>query len=108
TDGGVIAVAANDLKDTETRDQIRDHLPHIVQMFSTGNFDAPMLIHGRNPPGSATMARLKAQIHYSYRETEAGGEVKIGSENKQAIAAIHQFLRFQINDHQTGDSARIR
>ena len=107
-DGGVIAVKANDTKDTATRDQIRAHLPHIVQMFSAGDFNAPMLIHAQNPPGSATMARLKDQIHYSYQDTPAGGEVKIGSANKEAVAAVQEFLRFQIKDHQTGDSLEVK
>jgi hypothetical protein len=107
-DGGSVAVRANDPKDTQTRDQIRGHLPHIVQMFSAGDFHAPMLIHAQNPPGSAAMARLKDQIHYSYQDTAAGGEVKIASANKAAISAIHEFLRFQIKDHQTGDSLDIK
>src|SRR5207248_1081634 len=107
-DGGIIAVRANDPKDTQTRDQIRGHLPHIARMFSAGDFNAPMLIHGKNPPGSATMAHLKDQIHYSYTETAAGGEVKIGSANRAAIGAVHAFLRFQIKDHQTGDSIEVK
>src|SRR6185369_10853082 len=44
-DGGSIQVEANDLKDTESRDQIRQHLRHITMMFSEGNFEVPMLIH---------------------------------------------------------------
>src|SRR5215471_17763400 len=50
-DGGAIEVTANDPKDTESRDQIRMHLSHIAQMFADGNFQAPMLIHDRMPPG---------------------------------------------------------
>lgn len=107
-DGGTIAVSANDPRDTETRDQIRAHLPHIVQMFAAGDFNAPMLIHAQKPPGSTTMARLRDQIHYTYEETASGGEVKIGSSNAEAIAAVHEFLRFQIKDHKTGDSLQVR
>ena len=49
-DGGVIEVTANELKDTDSRDQIRMHLSHIARMFTEGNFQAPMLIHDRVPP----------------------------------------------------------
>ena len=49
--GGSIEVSANDPADTESRDAIRGHLEHIASMFSEGNFDAPMLIHDRVPPG---------------------------------------------------------
>jgi len=44
-DGGAIEVTANDPNDTESRDQIRQHLTHIAMMFSAGSFNAPMLIH---------------------------------------------------------------
>src|SRR5436853_2366650 len=70
TDGGSIQVEANDLKDTESRDQIRRHLRHIAMMFSEGNFDVPMLIHEKTPPGSETMKQLKGAIDYQFNETE--------------------------------------
>ena len=54
-DGGIIDVRANDVKDTESRDQIRSHFHHIAQMFAEGNFNAPMLVHNRAVPGTATM-----------------------------------------------------
>src|SRR5579864_4911707 len=41
-DGGAIEVAANDPKDTASRDEIRQHLSHITQMFADGNFEVPM------------------------------------------------------------------
>jgi hypothetical protein len=64
-DGGVIDIRANDVKDTESRDQIRGHLRHITQMFSEGNFNAPMLVHGVAVPGTATMTKLKEQLHWN-------------------------------------------
>jgi hypothetical protein len=50
-DGGAIEVTAIDPKDKASIDQIRTHLGHIAQMFASGNFQAPMLIHDTsNPP----------------------------------------------------------
>ncbi len=37
-DGGIIEVEANDPKDATRRDQIRQHLVHITQMFSNSGF----------------------------------------------------------------------
>src|ERR1700722_17883956 len=54
-DGGAIDVRANDVRDTESREEIRSHFRHIAQMFAVGNFSAPMLVHGTNVPGTATM-----------------------------------------------------
>jgi hypothetical protein len=106
-DGGAIELEANDPKDTESREQIREHLAHIAGMFSEGNFESPMFTHGTTPPGVPTMMHLRDQIEYHYEETEKGGKVRITTSNGQARDAVHAFLLFQIVDHQTGDSPDI-
>ncbi|HLK19236.1 MAG TPA: hypothetical protein VKT81_09775 [Bryobacteraceae bacterium] len=107
-DGGVIDVRANDVKDIESRDQIRSHFHHIAQMFANGNFNAPMLVHSTVVPGTVTMSRLKEQIHWDLEETPRGARLVITADNKPALDAVHEFLRFQINDHKTGDCPMIR
>ena len=107
-DGGVIDVRANDVKDTESRDQIRSHFHHIAQMFANGNFNVPMLVHGTTVPGTETMTRLKDQLHWDLQETPRGARIVITADNKEALDAVHQFLRFQIEDHKTGDCTAIR
>jgi hypothetical protein len=54
-------------------------------------------------PGVPEMKRLRRNIHYSFEETPNGGRVVISSANKGACDAIHRFLRFQIEEHKTGD-----
>jgi len=107
-EGGVIDVRANDLKDVESRDQIREHFQHIAKMFAAGNFNAPMLVHSKNVPGTATMSRLKDELHWGLEETPRGARLKIVADNKPALDAVHEFLRFQIADHQTGDCPMVR
>ena len=102
-DGGAIEVSANDPADTESRGQIQMHLSHIAQMFAAGNFRAPMLIHDQDPPGLPAMQRLKKEIAWRFEKTAQGGRVRIVTENAEARSAVHQFLRFQISAHQTGD-----
>ena len=106
-DGGTIDVRTNDVKDAEGRDQIRSHFRHIAQMFAAGNFNAPMLIHGDNVPGTATMSKLKDQIHWDLQETQRGARIAITADNKAALDAVHEFLKFQIQDHQTGDCPMV-
>lgn len=106
-DGGVIQVEVNDANDTASRDQIRRHLKHIAERFSEGDFAAPMFIHAHAPPGVPAMQRLKAAIKYQFEELERGGLVRISTNEPGAVKAIHEFLRFQIKDHQTGDSGKI-
>jgi len=107
-DGGAIEVTANDAKDTESRDQIRMHLSHIAKMFASGDFNAPMLIHDRVPPGVPVMQKLKSEIKYEFQETDRGGVVRITTSNEEAVKAVHEFLRFQIDDHGTGDAKDVR
>jgi len=103
-DGGAIEVSVKDKADTENLSAIRAHLPHIATMFADGQFDAPMLVHDtKNVPGAADLARLKSRLHYNFLETPTGGRVDIVTTDKDALAALHTFLRFQITDHQTGD-----
>lgn len=107
-DGGAIEVTANEADDKESRDLIRKHLGHIAKMFAEGNFKAPMLIHARTPPGVPVMQRLRAEIKYEYEETERGARVRITTADAEARAAVHEFLRFQIEDHRTGDPTEVR
>jgi len=106
-DGGTIEVMANDANDATSVGQIRSHLSHIAHAFADGNFSTPMFVHDTLPPGVTTMQLLKSALHYQYQETVAGGRVRITSSDKVAIAAIHDFLRFQITEHQTGDSLEV-
>jgi len=109
TDGGAIEVSVNDVADTKNRDAIRSHLPHIAMLFGNGNFDAPMLVHdSKNVPGTKAMTELKSAIRYQYVETAQGGRVDVITSDPAALAAVHQFLTFQIAEHKTGDPTTVR
>jgi len=105
--GGSIEVTANNSDDVESSEQIRMHLKHIAQMFADGNFKAPMLIHDQTPPGVPVMQELKGEIKYDYEEIERGAAVRISTKNPKALKAIHDFLRFQIKEHKTGDTDQL-
>jgi hypothetical protein len=107
-DGGVIQVEVNDAKDIASRDSIRAHLTHIAHAFSQGDFDIPMFVHETMPPGVPEMKRLAKEISYSFQETPAGGRVVITTSGADALAAIHKFLRFQIEEHQTKDPTTVQ
>ncbi len=108
-DGGAVDVSVRNSSDTKNRDAVRSHLPHIAMMFGAGNFDAPMLVHdSKDVPGTRTMTARKATIQYRYVETPAGGRVDIVTTDPESLSAVHDFLRFQIADHRTGDSTMVR
>lgn len=103
-DGGAIDVSVKDASNKTDLDAIRSHLPHIAMLFAQGNFDAPMLVHeSKDVPGTKDLARLKDKVQYVCVETPLGGRVDIVTADKDGLAAAHAFLKFQIEDHQTGD-----
>ncbi|HVT45626.1 MAG TPA: hypothetical protein VMT00_14700 [Thermoanaerobaculia bacterium] len=106
-DGGTIEATAKDAADGESIEQIRQHFREIAAAFAAGDFDKPQFIHGETPPGVAVMKRLKGAIRYRYEERELGGIVSISTSDREALEAIHEFLRFQIADHRTGDAVEI-
>ena len=108
TDGGAIEVRANSPADKESREQIRKHLRQIAEAFPAGDFEAPFLTHGKIPPGVPSMKRLGKEIDYEFEEIEGGARVRLSTKNPEALAAIHDFMKFQIEDHQTGDPAEIQ
>ncbi len=104
SEGGAIEVTANDPNDAASQEMIRTHLAHIAMVFKEGDFSTPMFVHGEAPPGVPTMKRLKADVSYTFEKIDFGGRVRIATANPDAVEAIHEFLRYQIQDHQTGDS----
>lgn len=77
-------------------------------MFGSGNFDAPMLVHdSASVPGTTMMAARKDAIRYQYTETPRGGRVNIVTTDRDALEAVHSFLKFQIAEHKTGDPSTV-
>ena len=102
-DGGAIEVTVRDANDRESLGQIRAHLAHVREMFAEGDFSIPMFVHGGIPPGTATMKRRASVIRYRYEDIAGGGRVSLSTADPDALDAIHDFLRFQIVEHETGD-----
>jgi hypothetical protein len=107
-DGGAIEIQSNDLADTASQEAIRQHLAMIAVRFSQGDFSLPMFIHDTVPPGVEAMKQLKRNITYEAEKTLHGAQLRITTNDAQALAAIHRFLCFQIQDHQTGDSLEVQ
>lgn len=106
-DGGAIEVEAKDPGDAASREAIQSHLRMIAGLFAKGDFALPMFIHATVPPGVKTMKKLRAQITYNTENTALGAQVRMITKNPKALAAIHEFLRFQIKDHRTNDPLEV-
>jgi len=102
------AVTTNDASDRATREQIQAHLEEIAASFAGGDFEKPLMTHGEMPPGLSDMQRYKADIKYTFERTDTGWLVRIATSNHQALKAVHEFLRYQIREHATGDPVTVR
>ena len=106
-DGGVIEVTVKDGGDKANLAAIRTHLPHIAKMFAAGDFSTPHFVHADAVPGTDAMKRLRDRITYAFEEIRDGGRVRMTTRHARALGAIHEFLRYQIADHKTGDSLHV-
>ena len=101
-DGGRIVLQRKE-SDPAGEQTIRAHMRNIATAFSNGDFALPGFVHEMaHVPGTAVMKRLRAEITYTPRDLPGGGEVVIATRNKDAVAAIHEFLAFQRMDHRAG------
>jgi hypothetical protein len=108
-DGGRIQVTANDAKDAESVTQIREHLRHIAEVFGKGDFALPGLVHDTKAvPGVDAMKQHGADLTFTFEEIDRGAHVRIAGTTPRAVAAVHDFLKFQITDHRTGDSLVVK
>ena len=103
-DGGAVEVRGND---AESIAAIRSHLKEIAREFAAGNFDKPKAIHDRVVPGVPVLKELGARVTYTWEELDRGARVRFQTADTRGIAAVHEFMRFQIEDHRTGDPTHV-
>lgn len=106
--GGFIEVTVKNAKDQGTIAAIRSHLQSIAADFARGSFAKPFQTHGEVPPGVPEMRADKDSITYRYEELPLGGRVRIATSDDHARNAVHQFLRYQIKEHQTNDPMEVK
>lgn len=102
-DGGSIQVTAKPGAAAEVIEEVRSHLRTIAADFKRGDFAKPFQTHAEVPPGVPAMQRLAATISYDYEDVARGGAVRMRTPNRDALQALHDFLRYQITEHHTGD-----
>jgi hypothetical protein len=131
TDGAAIDLQVVHATDDVTRHEVELHMQRVAMALTDGDFSAmrsaqvpatqPTHLHVLAPngrpatgdastffvPGVATLTRLAREVKYAYVETSEGGRVDIRTTSSEALGALHDFLRFQINQHATGDSPTV-
>ena len=102
-DGGTIEVVVRDSADDLVRAQVRSHLRDIAADFAEGRFGKPLATHAEVPPGVQMLKQRKERITYVYEALPDGGRIVIATKDRRATIAVHDFLRYQIREHNTGD-----
>ena len=100
-DGGRI-VLQRDSTDAAGTAVIRDHMQRIAVAFAAGDFRLPGFVHEQEVPGTTVMAERRARITYTADTLPRGGQVRIRTDDPDAVRAVHEFLAFQRADHHAG------
>lgn len=98
-DGGRIMLDRDDARDSVGIRTIRAHMREIEAAFRSGNFAAPGLVHAQAVPGTRLMGERRTEISYATTDRPRGAELRLQSRDSAAVAAIHEFLKFQRSDH---------
>ena len=97
-DGGRIELQRME-EDSAGTATIRTHLKAVAEAFGEGDFSTPGFVHWREVPGAAKMAEKRKALSIVYRDLPRGGELRLASRDPEVVAAIHEFLAFQRDDH---------
>jgi hypothetical protein len=106
-DGGAIEITATTPDDGATVEAIRSHLQEIEKLFASGDFTKPEFIHGEMPPGAKEMIERREDIQYRFERLPAGGRLTMRAADGNLRRALHEYLRYQIREHRTGDPTTI-
>jgi hypothetical protein len=106
--GGAIEVVSDDPADGVLRAQIRTHLKAIAEEFAAGDFGKPLATHGEVPPGVRTMQERRNALTFKYEELPGGARVQVTASDATTLEAVHEFLRYQIREHKTGDPLTVK
>jgi hypothetical protein len=98
SNGGRIELQKND---TDPRDvaTIRSHLKEVMSRMRHGDFSTSEFVHAQEPAGARVMAARRDFIQYSYADLPRGGEIRMATNDADALRAIHAFIAFQQNQH---------
>jgi hypothetical protein len=100
-EGGAITLTSDNADSTAIA-AIRAHFLEIVAAFAAGDFTLPGVVHAGAVPGTTVMRARAARITYRTRNIPGGAELLIGTQDRAALRAIHDFLAFQRAEHRAG------
>lgn len=106
--GGAIDISAKNVDDVGSIAAVRRYLEKQEKLFAKGDVELQKQVYTQLPQSLLTMRKLKDEISFSYTATDEGGALRMFTINKDARQAIHDYLKSQIVDNQTGDPTNVQ
>lgn len=106
--GGAIDISAKNVDDVGSIAAVRRYLEKQEKLFAKGDIELQKQVYTQLPQSLLTMRKLKDEISFSYTATDEGGALRMFTINKDARQAIHDYLKSQIVDNQTGDPTTVQ
>jgi hypothetical protein len=101
--GGVIELTAKDPADKSSVAAVQKYLETQKDLFEKGKNEGDAEVHGKVADGVPVLKKLRNEITFFTVKSEEGAVLRMFSTNEQARQAIQDFIKFQINEHKTGD-----
>lgn len=98
-DGLVQAVVADDSRDTDQIELIREHLISERERFQAGDYGDPAQIHGEDMPGLDELEAGAANVVVEYDELSDGAQLTFTSNDPELVQALHDWGDAQDTDH---------
>jgi hypothetical protein len=99
TQGGVQSVLIKTAADRDQLPLIRLHLRKEQRLFSQGNFQDPMAIHGMQMPGIDALRRRSSEVTITYRSLPRGAQLRYTTRDPTLRIALHEWFAAQLMDH---------
>ena len=98
-DGALIAFEhAGD--DATTIGRIRSHLRQMAEALASDELTDLALAHMREFPGVAALIARKDRVTMTYADLPRGGEVRVSTNDADALRAIHEFTTYAKKTHE--------
>jgi hypothetical protein len=101
--GGAVEITAKDPNDEATIKAIQAQLKKESDQLTKGSFETFTNIYGKAPENAPQLKKLRDDITYAMVPQENGGVLRMLTVNPTAKSAIHDTLRFQIDQWKSGD-----
>jgi hypothetical protein len=101
--GGAVEVLAKNPNDEATVKAIQTYLKKESDLWTKGNFETITAVYGRPPEGTPQLKKLRNDVTFAVVPEENGAVLRMLTVNPTAKSAIHDYLRFQIDQLKTGD-----